>query len=242
MKKKFLVFLAPFLVVLIGLAIGLGIYFGKPEPVQQNPAGSSLGTDVGDNSTSGGTSNDDEEETPSTDNNEDEENKTTGDKKEDEENKTDDKTGDKEDDDDESKTEQQPNDPGGDDETSGGEEEIDYSKFYTEIDNEKVNVENFLIGVLNLYSTKISKDDNEEDKTHVNYTITIDKEEVETMLGDFATFKEAFETDGFTMITFDGEDYYASTPTYIDESDEEKFNGTTYEIQICYTIKEKQKG
>lgn len=46
MKKKLIVLLSLFLVVLVGLGIGLGIGLSKPEPIDQNPPGDSLGQDV----------------------------------------------------------------------------------------------------------------------------------------------------------------------------------------------------
>ncbi len=103
--------------------------------------------------------------------------------------------------------------------------ELDFSKFYIEIDNEIISLKEFLCATT--FTTDPFSSISDIDMENVTYTLTFNMEEIEMFGYDFEMVKELFSMALINnTITENGEQY---SSTY-------DFNDDTFELVISYVI------
>ena len=103
--------------------------------------------------------------------------------------------------------------------------EIDFSKFYIEIDNEIISLKEFLCATT--FTTDPFSSISDIDMENVTYTLTFNMEEIEMFGYDFEMMKEFFNQALLNNIITENGEHYSSTYD---------FNDDTFELVISYVI------
>lgn len=232
MREKFFALFTLAVVILCGIGVGFGIRFGLNKPIPEAP-GEPSDSIVADKDSNGAGDNDNL--------NEDGNGSSTNDGEEDTDNSVDnnnDKNPSKPDvtipDETEKPTEpetpdEKPEVPSEPSEPTTPTEpetpELDFSKFYIEIDNEIISLKEFLCA--NTFIENPFKSTYVKDEMNVTYTLTFNMEEIEMFGYDFEMMKEFINQALLNNIITENGEHYSSTYD---------FNDDTFELVISYVI------